>query len=59
MSDNAAQVSAALNRFTDGVMVNALSDRDHSALAELVEDFFCAPAISDDEPGSGNYADYS
>ena len=55
MSGTAVRVSLALNRFTNGVMVNALSDRNQLALTDLVEDFLCAPDVPDEDPGSSDY----
>jgi len=37
-------VATALNRLTDRVFTDALTDRDRSSLSDLVEQFFCSTA---------------
>ena len=49
MAERADQVASALNRLTDQVFREALSDRDQDLLSDLVFEFFChAPDAADD-----------
>ena len=50
MESQADSVSAALNRLTDSVFIDALSSRDSTAMTQLIEDFFC---YNEDDKYSG------
>ena len=45
-------VAKALNRYSNSAFMAALSERDHAAMSELVEDFFCS-GLDEEEPGTG------
>ena len=51
MAEGSDQVASALNRLTDHVFTEALSDRDQSSLSDLVSEFFCQAPNPADDPG--------
>ena len=52
MAEATDRVALALNRLSDKVFMDALSDRDRGSMAELVAEFFCSAPdnpLDDDE----------
>ena len=54
MAESTNLVAKALNRLTDNVFIDALTDHDRGSLSDLVQEYFCgAPDTSDADDDSG------
>ena len=54
MAESLDLVAKTLNRLTDRVFTDALTDRDRGSLSDLVHEFFCGapdPSDADDDTG--------
>ena len=47
-------VAKALNRCSDSAFIEVLSEHDHAAMSELVEEFFCS-GLDEEEHGKQLY----
>ena len=51
---NADLVARARNRFSDSAFLSVLSERDHGAMTDLVEEFFCS-RLDEQEEGKQKF----